>query len=193
MNPTRAEGGPDRQVVQAQLRTLLVIAIPIALQTLLNFSVNLLDSVMLGSLGEVQISASALANQAFFVLSMVIYGIVGGSNVLVAQFWGHKDRDAIERVMGYTYRVGVGFAVLMTVLCMALPGQVLSVFSPDPMVIAQGTPYLRIVAVSYVFYAVTTLTSGTLRSVRNVRISLILSIVSLMTNGTLNYVLIFGK
>lgn len=183
----------DRDVARQQLRTLLALAIPSALQTLLNFAVNLLDSVMLGSLGEIQISAAALANQVFFVLSLIIYGIVGGSNVLVAQFWGKKDRDSISRVMAYTYRVGIAFALVFTVLSLAIPQHILSIFSPDLNVISEGVPYLRIVAISYLFYSITTLTGGALRSVRNVRISLVLSIVSLFTNGILNYILIFGK
>lgn len=176
-----------------RLRPLLTIAIPIALQTLLNMAVNLLDSVMLGSLSEIQISASSLANQPFFIVSLVVYGIVGGSNVLVAQFWGRRDTDAINRVMAYTYRIGIAVALAVTVICITLPRQVLTVFSPDERVIGEGAAYLRIVAVSYVFYAIVTLTTGTLRSVRNVRISLILSVVALVTNGSLNYILIFGK
>lgn len=176
-----------------QIKPLMTMAIPITLQTLLNFAINLLDSVMLGQLGEVQISAASLANQPFFVMSMVIYGIVGGSNVMVSQFWGKKEPDQISRVMGYTYRIGLSVALLMTVLCLAIPGPVLSIFTPDAAVIEAGTPYLRIVAASYLFYAVTTLTSGMLWAVRDVKISLVLSIISLLTNGILNYLLIFGK
>lgn len=175
------------------LRQLMKIALPVALQSMLGFFVNLLDTVMLGRLGEVQISAASLSNQIFFILSLLIYGIVGGSNVMVAQFWGKGDKKSINRVLAYTYRIALLAAVVLMLLGLLLPTQTMSFFSGDKQVISEGTSYLRIVSISYVFYAFTSVTTGTLRSVRNVRISVILSAVSLIINGMFNYILIFGK
>ena len=64
---------------------LLAIAVPVALQNLITVGVSMLDTLMLGSLGEVQLSASSLANQWFFMLTVINFGLAGGANVLVAQ------------------------------------------------------------------------------------------------------------
>lgn len=193
MRQAKPGGGGNRPQTSDLLRQLMALAIPVAFQSMLGFAVNLLDTVMLGSLGEVQISASSLSNQLFFVLSLLVYGIVGGSNVLVAQFWGTKDTESINKVLAYTYRIALAAALITAVAGMAFPARILSIFSTDPMVIGEGSGYLRIVAASYLFYTVTTVTTGALRSVRNVRISVALSAVSLGTNALLNWVLIFGK
>lgn len=174
-------------------RQLFQIGIPVAFQSLLVFFVNLLDTIMLGQLGEVEISAAALSNQIFFILSLLIYGIVGGSNVLVSQFWGKKDKSSITRVLSYTYQIGLGITLLVSLLGILFPLQILSVFSSDIRVIEAGQDYMRIVSCSYLFYAFTTLTTGTLRAVRSVAVSVTLSAVALVVNGSLNYILIFGK
>lgn len=174
-------------------RKLITIALPVSVQSLLSFSVNLLDNMMLGSLGEVQISAASQANQFFFMLSLMISGIVGGSNVLVAQFWGCKKKDSISGILAYTYRIAIAFALLLTVLGAVFPHQVMSIFSADQAVIDEGARYLRILAISYVFYTITSVTTGTLRCVSNVHVSVILSAISLVISASLNWVLIFGN
>ena len=78
-------------------KKMLIIAIPIALQNLITVGVSMADTVMLGALGEEALSASSLANQLFFVFTLVVYGTAGGTNVLIAQFWGKKDIQKIKR------------------------------------------------------------------------------------------------
>lgn len=182
-----------KQKKQEVYHRMLVIAVPIAFQNILNFAVNMLDTVMLGSLGEVAMSAASLANQLFFILTMLVFGITGGSNVLVAQFWGLQDKAAINKVLSYTYRIGICSALLLTLAGLLMPGQFLGVFTSDQQVIEAGIPYLRILALSYLFYTITTITTGTLRCVHVLRISVILSAASLVINGVLNWILIFGK
>lgn len=172
---------------------MLIIAIPIALQNLITVSVSMADTVMLGSLGEVALSASSLANQLFFIFTLVIYGTAGGSNVLVAQFWGKKDVSSIKKVLAYTYRVILGMALFMIMLAVFFPTFVMHMFTSDVRVITQGVMYLRIVSLSYLFFGIATITTNILRAVQTVHISLIASIASLLTNVFLNWVLIFGN
>ena len=70
---------------------LRAIAIPVAVQNLITVGVSMLDTLMLGSMGEVQLSASSLANQWFFMLTVINFGLAGGANVLVAQYWGKGE------------------------------------------------------------------------------------------------------
>lgn len=174
-------------------REMIAIAIPVAIQNIITVGVSMADTVMLGSLGETPLSASALANQLFFIFTLVMFGTSGGTNVLAAQFWGKRDIASIKKVLGYTYRLVLAVAALMTVISALFPTQVLSLFTNEEPVIAEGARYLRIISASFFFFGLTTITSGLLRAVQNVRISMAASVVSVGLNIFLNWVLIFGK
>lgn len=176
-----------------RMKLLLGIALPIAVQNLVNFAVNLMDTVMLGQLGEMPLAASSLANQLFFVVTLVVYGIGGGANVLTAQYWGKKDRSSIYRILTFTYGTAAGFALIVTVAAIGMPEYVMRLFTHDEAVISLGMVYLRIVGWSYLLFTATAVTLCVLRAAHIVRIAMILSCISLCVNVVLNYLLIFGK
>ena len=180
-------------MTKERIRLLLGITMPIALQNLITFAVNLMDTVMLGQLGEMPLAASSLANQVFFVVTLVVYGIGGGASVLTSQSWGRNDVRSIYKIMSYTYRLAAGFALIIAVLAVGEPSLLMSLFTNDQNVIRQGASYLRIVGWSYLFYTATSITLCILRSVKIVKIATALSVVCLFVNVGLNYVLIFGR
>lgn len=171
----------------------LSIALPIALQSLIGFSVNMMDTVMLGQLGEVELSASSLANQVFFLISLAVGGIADGANVLVSQAWGKNDRRKIHGVLSYTYRTAMVFILLVSAAAFFAPEFILSIFTKDPAVIEKGAVYLQIVSVSYLFYGFSAVTTGVLRAVHTVRIAMLGSLLSMVVNIFGNWVLIFGN
>lgn len=174
-------------------RSMLAIAIPIAMQNLITVGVQMADTVMLGALGEIELSASSLANQLFFIFTLAMYGTAGGANVLVAQFWGKKDQVSIQKVLSYTYWVVIALSALMIILSLLVPEFIMSIFTTDQAVINQGVSYLRIVSLSYFFFGFTTITGNILRGVQSVQISLWASVVSLFVNVFFNWVFIFGN
>lgn len=171
----------------------LSVAVPIALQSLVGFSVNMMDTVMLGQLGEVELSASSLANQVFFIVSLAVGGIADGANVLLSQAWGRGDRARMHGILAYMYRVALAFVFVVTVAAFLFPQPVLSVFSKDQEVIRQGASYLRIVSISYLFYGFSAATTGALRAVHTVKIAMAGSLLSMGVNVAGNWVLIFGN
>ena len=175
------------------MRLMVSIAVPIAVQSLLGFIVNLLDTLMLGQLGEVPLSASSLANQVFFVVTMVVNGIGSGAGVLISQYWGRKDMTSIRKILTYTYATAFAFAAAAALAAVFLPGPVMRMFTKDEAVIEVGVSYLRIVGWSYLFFTMTAATTCVLRAVHTVRIAMVLSAVALCINGGINYILIFGK
>ncbi|MDR2908840.1 MAG: MATE family efflux transporter, partial [Oscillospiraceae bacterium] len=86
-------------------RQFINISLPIAGQNLILFAVSMADTVMVGRLGEVQLSAVQLANQPGFFLNMIMFGVSGGANVMIAQYWGKRDVESIRRVMAIMYRI----------------------------------------------------------------------------------------
>lgn len=169
------------------------IGMPIALQNVISFSVNLMDTVMLGTLGEVALSAAALANQMFFIFNVVCFGVASGAIVLASQYWGKRDTVAIQRITGLAVKIIVAFSILFSLVVMAFPAQIMSIFSPDQAVIEAGTRYLRMVALSYTTGGISATFLMVLRSVETVKISLLIYSISFCVNVFFNYIFIFGK
>lgn len=174
-------------------RQLVAIAIPVALQNLITFGVSLADTVMVGMLGEVQLSAVANANQLGFIFTLLSFGTGSGASVLIAQYWGKGDVASIRKVTTIMYRIILCASILFTALAVFFPRQIITVFTPDAAVIEEGVKFLRIVGLSYLFMGAASTTVTMLRSVGSVKISLAVYISSLAVNTFLNWVLIFGK
>lgn len=174
-------------------KSALNIAIPIALQNLITFSVSMADTVMVGSLGEVNLSATAIANHLQFILMVLIFGVGGGASVMASQYYGKKDIDSIHKVMAIMYRLCIAITIIFILIATLIPSQFMNIFTTDKQVILQGVKYLRIIAISYIFYSLTNCTISVLRSVKTVKISLIVYSISLCVNIFFNWVFIFGK
>ena len=175
------------------LRTLVLIAVPIALQNLLSSGINLLDNIMLGAVGEVEISAAATANQLFFIGNVLCVGIANGTNVLTAQYWGKGDGASIRKVLTLSYWAAIGVAAVFWVAATFFPAPILSLFSKDPEVLREAMVYLDVTRWLYLPASISTVALMTLRAVGTVNIAMVTSGVSLLTNGFLNWVLIFGN
>ena len=81
------------------LKKTVLLAVPVAMQGLLNTVVNLVDNLMIGSLGATAIASVGLANKVFFVFSLLVFGGVSGSGILAAQYWGNHDVKNIRKVL----------------------------------------------------------------------------------------------
>lgn len=173
-------------------KTLLMIAVPIALQNLVTVMVSMMDTLMIGQLGETQLSATSIANQLWFMLMICCFGIAGGANVLLAQYWGKGDLPVMRRIQAITFKVTFAISLLFVLVSQVFPQQFMGIFTPDPETIALGASYLRIVGWSYPLYALANAAIMMLRSVGTVNISVVVYLVSLIVNTSVNYVLIFG-
>lgn len=178
---------------KAFYKTLVTIAIPIALQNLITVMVSMMDTLMIGQLGEQQLSATSIANQLWFMLMIVCFGVAGGANVLIAQYWGKGELPLIRRIQAMTFKVGFVASLIFGAIALFLPVQFMSIFTTEAAVIEYGAQYLRIIGYSYPLYAMANVAIMMLRSVGTVNISVVVYLTSLVVNTSLNYMLIFGK
>lgn len=174
------------------LKWMFTLSLPIALQNLINASVNTADTIMVGQLGEVSIASVGLANQIFFILSLILYGVGSGCNVFVAQFWGKRDIESIRKTMAFSIGLSIIPSALFTTLALLCPEILMRIFSTDSEVIALGCKYLRIIAISYIPSGISLTLSSSIRTIERPTLPLVVSIVSLCTNTCLNYIFIFG-
>jgi putative MATE family efflux protein len=173
-------------------RLLVKFALPIALQSLITSLLNLVGVIMIGQLGESSVAAVGLANQIWFLLNLLMFGIVSGCAMFVAQLWGKKDIPNIRRVLGLAVKLGLIAAVLFWTLAVFFPGAVLRFYTEDATVIDLGSQYLRIYGWSYGFYAISTAYGISLRSTGYVRLPLVVSTAALGLNILIAYPFIFG-
>jgi putative MATE family efflux protein len=178
----------DREYFRLMVR----FTLPIALQNLIMSSLNLVAGLMIGQLGEGSITAVGQANQILFLLNLVVFGIVSGAAMFLAQLWGRQDIPNIRRVLGLTVKLCLLAALVFWALGTFIPQSLLRIYSNDPLVVEAGSQYLRIACWGYIFLAVTVAFGVALRSTGNVRLPLVVSTSALTFNILISYPLIFG-
>ena len=174
------------------MREMLTIAVPISLQQLINASLNLIDVLMVGQLGETSIAGIGLSNQLFFVFILLLFGLTSGMSIFTAQFWGKREIEPIRKVLGMSILTASLIAVIFTVAATVFTRSVLGLFTNDTNVIEIGSQYLGIVGFSYIAVALATAYIAALRSIQLVKITVIASVAALLFKTTLGYSLIFG-
>ena len=161
--------------------------LPMVAQNLITLAAQMMDSLMLGRLGQIELSASSLANQPFFIFNLLIFGMASGSSVLNAQFWGKRDIRSIKIVISICLKVALTVSILLGAAVMFFPETVMRIYTDDPQIIAAGSEYLRIIGWCYFFFGLSNTLLTTIRSVGIVRIAVIDSVFSLVCNSGLNY------
>lgn len=170
----------------------LPLAVPIALQNLLMTSFRLVDTLMVGRLGDVSIAAVGLAGWASFLVELLAFGMSSGAAVFIAQYHGANNREGILKTYGMMLLFLVPTGLLFTVGVAAFPEFVMKLFTEDPALIEAGVHYLRYACISYVSLTVNLAFSTLLRCTEQVKIPMWTSGFSAALNAFLNYTFIFG-
>lgn len=174
-------------------RKILSIMLPVALQQAINIGVNMMDTVMLGSFGEIQLSASSLANQYYNCFTILCMGIIGGSSILASQFWGAGDKEHVWETFNMALRLSLGVSVVFAIITFFFAPQIMRIYSSDPDVIEQGVRYLNVTVFVFALHGTSLVATQLMRSVGKAQLGLFVSIVSFIVNVGANYIFIFGK
>jgi len=172
--------------------SVLTIALPITLQSLIMALLNLTDQLMVGQLGDTAIASVGMASKIFGILQVVMAGLATGVSVYAAQFWGSKDKKSISQLLGLGLLVGGLFSALFTLFIHFFPKTALQAFTSDGAVIDTGSLFLEVIALSYVPTMLTMMYSAILRSTMHVKLPMFVSMAAVGINVVLNYLLIFG-
>ena len=175
------------------LKTMAAVALPIALQSLICSSLNLVDNLMVGSLGEAELNAVGVSVQFYFVHWMLLYGFTSGTATFMAQYFGVKDFHNIRKTVGFALTVTVSVSMLFFLTALIFPHYVLRIFTRFPEIIELGSGYVRACAPAFLFTAVTVPFTSALRATQQTRLPLYISGAAFLTNTFLNYLLIFGS
>lgn len=169
------------------------IAVPIALQGLITTGVNMMDTIMIGTVGETQLSAVSLANQFINIFHIFCMGIGMGASVLVARYYGMKDKPALKKTVAIMLRLCLAMATLFCVATILIPEQIMKIYTTETDIISNGVKYLEWSVVTYFLLGLSLTCTIVLRNVGMVKIPLYTSIGAFFVNIGANYAFIFGK
>ena len=174
-------------------KAMLAIALPIALQNLLGTTASMVDTIMIGSQGELAVAAVGICSQIYSLFMASYFGFMAGAMVFFAQFWGSGNHKGINRTVGISLILMLVVACVFSVLAIGNPAFLLRVYTDKENIVQMAIPYMRIVGFVYPVQVISVLMSMLLRSTERVKPPLFASIAALITNFILNWLLIYGR
>ena len=175
------------------LRDVCRLAVPVALQSMLQASFSIVDQIMIGQLGSVSIAAVGLAGKFSSVYSVVVSAIGAVAGIMIAQYLGQKNRPEVRRSFFRNLFFALSLAAVFTALCLLLPEPIMGLYTKDAATRQAAASYLAIVAGTFLPLAGATLLSTLYRCMEKASLPLYASLFAALLNTGLNYVLIFGK
>ena len=174
------------------LNSLRAVMLPITLQYILNYAVSITDSIMVGSLGDLAVTAVTQATQPYTLFYTFLYGLGAGGTVLISQYWGKQDIPAIRNLMGLLFRIVIAACIVWCGACFLFPAQILGFFTNSEAVVETGLQYFRIAVMAYPLTAMTVCYFNGLKGTENVRYATSVYAVSSVINVAANAILIYG-
>lgn len=174
-------------------KAVITIALPIALQNLLSTTASMVDTIMIGSAGELAVAAVGICSQITSLFFSCYFGFAGGALLFFSQYWGAKNIKGINRTFGISLLFMLLVALAFGGVAVTNPAFLLRIYTDKENIIQLGTPYIRIVGFSYPVTVLVLLMNFLLRSTERVKKPLVCSVIGLVVNFCLNWTLIYGR
>ena len=169
------------------------LAIPVALQSMLQASFSIVDQIMIGQLGSVSVAGVGLAGKFASIYSVIVSAVGVVAGIMISQYLGQKNQREVRRSFLVNLLIAVGLAGVFTLLCGGFPAQIMGLYTTDTPMRQSAPVYLQIITATYLPLAGATLLSTLLRCMDKAQLPLYASIASAVLNTGLNYLLIFGR
>ncbi len=181
-------------------RQVVTILIPVIIQNTITNVVSLVDNIMVGKVGTLEMSAVAIVNQLLFVFYLCVFGGLSGAGIFTSQFAGAGDQEGIRN----TFRMKLYIAATVTLIALLtfalLPNQLIGLYlaeNTSPRDAAAtlnfGLDYLYIMILGLVPFAISQIYGSTLREIGETKLPMLASVVAILVNVAFNYILIFGN
>lgn len=176
------------------------ILIPIIIQNTITNIVSLLDNVMVGAVGTLQMSAVAIVNQLLFIFNLCIFGGLAGAGIFSAQYAGAKDNDGVAHCFRMKLYLSIAMLIIALIVLFTIPTQLISMYLAEDTspadaaaTLEYGLSYLSVMMVGLLPFAITQAYGGTLRELGETKVPMIASVTAILVNLVFNYILIFGN
>lgn len=175
------------------LSTVCNLAVPVALQSMLQASFSIVDQIMIGQLGSVNVAGVGLAGKFSSIFSVIVSAVGAVAGIMISQYIGQNNKQEVRRSFYLNLVIAFLMAAAFSVVCVVFPKQVMSLYTEDSKTLLASADYLAIIAGTFLPLAGATLLSTLFRCMEKAQLPLYASIVSSILNTGLNYILIFGK
>ena len=175
------------------------IALPITLAQLMNSLLSVIDTFMVSDLGDYPLAAVAIGSNFGFFMIMVMFGFLSGLGIYIAQYWGSKEIEKIHRVFILTLIIGISISGIFFIVVHFFPQFIISLYNNGDNLFERqqiefyGVKYLAIVSFSYITMSISFALMMLMRSVQKVIFPQVISVLTVLTNTGLNYLLIRGR
>lgn len=174
------------------LKVVCNLAIPVALQSMLQASFSIIDQIMIGQLGSVSVAGVGLAGKFSSIFSVVVSAIGAVAGIMISQYMGQNNKKEIKRSFYLNLWIAIGIAIAFTAICILAPEKIMSVYTKDEKTLLAAAEYLKIIAGTFLPIAGATMLSTMFRCMEKAQLPLYASIAAVLNTG-LNYIFIFGK
>lgn len=175
------------------LKTVCKIAVPVALQSMLQASFSIVDQIMIGQLGSVSVAGVGFAGKFSSIYSVIVAAIGTVAGIMISQYMGQKNKRELKRSFYVNLLFALGLAAVFTAACVCFPRSIIGVYTTDPLTLPVAAAYLKIIAWTFLPMAGATLLSTVFRCMEKAQLPLYAGIAAAVLNTGLNYLLIFGK
>ena len=174
------------------LKRAFKIAIPVALQAMLQSSFSMVDQLMVGQLGKTAIAAVEVGSKPGFVFTFVSGAVATVTGIMVSQYMGKEDEEKINVSMSVNLCVMMLIAALTALACFFAPYSLARIFTEDSAVAKTAASYIGIVSFIYPLSGIATILAVQIRCKDHSEYPLYVSAAASVVNTVLNFVLIFG-
>lgn len=168
------------------------IALPIMAQQFVTSFVNLIDNIMIGSVGSLALTSVTVANKIYLIFNSTMFGICGAAGIFIAQYYGAKDKERCQRILNINIVAGILIAILFMLALILFPRQLVGFFSSNPDIVQESLRYIQFAVLTYLPFSISFSIMMALRAVGINKIQLLIGVITVGVNTSLNYILIFG-
>ena len=172
--------------------TTISIALPIMAQQFVTSFVNLIDNIMIGTVGSLALTAVTVSNRVYLLFNSTLFGLCGAAGIFIAQHYGAKNHKNTQKILNINLVMGLIVSCIFVLALTCFPDSILHIFTDNPDVIEVGLSYLKYAVYAYIPYSISLAVMMALRAVGINKIQLVIGMMSVAINTILNYTLIFG-
>lgn len=179
-------------------RMVLIVCIPIVIQNGFTNLASLLDNIMIGQLGTLSMSGVSISNQLFQVFNVSVFGAMSGAGIFLAQFYGRGNRDGVHNCFRIKMIIGVLISIIAICLFKMIGTSLISLYLNDNpedslKTLNYGMQYMNVMLIGLIPFAITQVYSSSLRETGNTVLPMKASVIAVIVNFCINYILIFGN
>ena len=185
---------------KAFYKMVIAVVLPIMIQNGITNLVSLLDNVMVGVVGSEQTAGVSIVNQLLFVFNLCIFGGVSGAGIFTAQFYGQKNYEGVRDTFRFKWIISSIITVVSVIVLIIFKSSLIESYlhedgSENDIVatFTYATSYLKIMLSGLFPFMISQVYSSTLRETGETVVPMISSVVAVLVNLCINYMLIFGK